>query len=807
MAFTDTASLPYLYLTIEGLGPTTDTGGTAVAYRLSTFDPGFAGFPAGTWRPYMSVLPSHVESELDPATCEVNNSAITFDLIEGSAGAVFLSDLFATRQRSRVGRLAARALAADATIDVTRVVGGVPAVNDVCWIGREALRITGVAAAGGVADPKTGVASDRLTVTRARYDTTAHIHDLGSNFGDDEVRYRPHYLRGREVTLRVNFQGDVEASAIVIWRGLLDGLELVTDGDAAGAAWRLRCRGVNGLLDTVIGHHLWIGRMQSIDELWSEQGLTVGAWIGASDDWSGGLPGAEQPMRPEPDSSNGGYVTIGDVLFDYNLDPARNPAAGASVLLELTVVNPADPGESALPEFKPVREVFPTGKTLTHAQFAPDPTGAAVARASDHPIDIFLCLALSTGDGSNVGAGQTSYDVLPSRIGAAIPVARFDILAWEAMRDRVMVRMPRLVIGEDGPFNLLGFATRELLGPCGIAPVEDEDGLIAPVRISEVSPADGVTAITEADVIPGSEVWDWSMDDQVSLSTWQFEGNAYSKEEFTLRFVTPAGRVRYPRSRDRTLSFAVHGMDPNDENARHAAEARQVWVARHFTEPPPRLTLALTWDNFRLALGSVVRLTHSSLPNPSTGTRGLVDEDFIVIGKRMAFEGLGQGGGGGVEVTLFWVGLDGTLGALWAPSAEVAAGDAGVGNPITVTENAFTDGEARGSVVADDTDGFLAGAATGDFVMLCDADLARRSANTPRITGKTATTLTLSDVFRDGGGVEIARAVGDLIIFVSDTGGVAPTVAWTAHMQESGAFADATNETIGTLARANHYLD
>jgi len=42
VAFTEVASQPYLYLVLDGLGPPTDTTGAGVAYRFSTYNPGFA---------------------------------------------------------------------------------------------------------------------------------------------------------------------------------------------------------------------------------------------------------------------------------------------------------------------------------------------------------------------------------------------------------------------------------------------------------------------------------------------------------------------------------------------------------------------------------------------------------------------------------------------------------------------------------------------------------------------------------------------------------------------------------------------
>ena len=799
--FSDRESQPYLYLTIEGIGPRTDATGTVQEYRWSTFDPGFGD--AGVWRSYLSVLPSHLESSLDVVTGEVKGSGIAFDLIEGSQ-ALFLTDVLATHDRTRVGRLALNASAAVLTLDVTQVAGGVPAVNDVLWIGREACRITVVVAGGGTGG------SDRLTVTRGRYGTTAHAHNTSDDRGDSEVRYRPHFLRGRGVTLRLNFRGNAEGSAVTLWRGYLDRLELVTGDEAHGAAWRLHCAGVLGLLDTVIGTRIWTGSALRLANTQNPRDFTgiIPLELEPSGDMAGGRPNAENPLTLRLDSNNEATIRAGKTVIAVFVDPDHNPAGAATISargIEWAVRRSPREVWADGEDRVSARQVLVTDPFLDWSRFRPDPPGAAVARVDDHPVVLFLCLALSTGAGTNLAAGGTNYDVLAEEFGAGIPVARFDMDAWEAMIDRVVARMPNLVVFYDGPINLMEYAQKELLGPIGIGITEDEDGLIAPLRISEVTPADSTTAISEDDVVPRSEAWSWDFDDQVGYQTWLFDHDGPEGDPVEFRVVSAAARVRYQAPLNRTLEIEARGLTL--ENGQQTIVQRAQFLQRHFQEPAPQLTLSLTWDNFRLPLGSAVLLTHNDLPNPRTGTRTLSAESFLVVGKRMRFSDLADQSGGGVMVRLFWVGLDAPTEALWAPAAEVDQADFGTGTTVTVVENAFTDGFARGSVVADDTDAFqVGGVGVGDLVLLQDPDGVIRNDNVVRLTARTATTLTIDVVFSLLG-VEVNRNNGDIVAFVSDTGGPTPASAWTARMQQHAALADDAALTIGTTTRVNHYID
>ena len=77
------------------------------------------------------------------------------------------------------------------------------------------------------------------------------------------------------------------------------------------------------------------------------------------------------------------------------------------------------------------------------------------------------------------------------------------------------------------------------------------------------------------------------------------------------------------------------------------------------------------------------------LPDGRLDLAGSVDSSTVRdgdIGESVArlFAAAGAAQGGGLEVELRWVGLDSPNLGHWAPAAEVAAGDAGTGNPVTV---------------------------------------------------------------------------------------------------------------------------
>ena len=241
----DATSRPWLGIRIVGVGPDIDTTGADERFAFTTMaDPGVA---TGTWwRPWLVDVPDGVETTLDPVTGEISIGSLTVDLLEG-AQAVGLTEIFAVRERAQRGDLAASITAAAVTVDVFDRGGATPAVNQMLSLGDERMRITAVAVGGGVGG------SDRLTVTRARYGTTARIHTTAADYGDAEVRYRAHWLHGRIVEVYQGFYGDALPTTPKATY-ILEGIEVV-----GGTTWRLTMRGVEALIDTECLTHAWTG--------------------------------------------------------------------------------------------------------------------------------------------------------------------------------------------------------------------------------------------------------------------------------------------------------------------------------------------------------------------------------------------------------------------------------------------------------------------------------------------------------------------------------------------------------------------
>ena len=803
----DRSSIPVVYAQIQGVGPLTAPLGTEGRWRFASREPSVGAFGA-QWRPYLVDVPQISASRLDPVTGEVEPGGLVLDLLDGPQAAT-LTDVFAVR-RTDDGRgwLAANVAVGAATIDVTRDIG-VPAQFDVVWLGAEAMRVSGVALGGGVGG------SDRLTVTKGWYGTRDESHAARFNGGDGEVRYRPHFMLGRIVELWLNFDagGQVDGDAQQIGTYVLERLAFVD-----GTTWRLTLRGVESLLQTEVGQAAFHGWAPNVFSPRAAVGVRFDRDAFAEQDVGLMMAAFGQTENVSPDAAWGGYLRYDDACVEY--DWTTGFGGEGRVLVEITdwhIARTPLPTSDEIGVW--VREVLPTDRGLPHGRFAPIPSGGA-ATTSDHPIDIFLCLALSTGLGTNVVAGQTNYDVLPASpasplradYGAGIPVARFDIGAWESMKRRTFyARVPNLVIGWDGPFALLDFAQRELLGPLGIAAVADEHGLISPVRVSEVFPSATPTDLGSDDILAGTETWEMSLDGQVQTQSWKLDHNGPDGDpgsEYSVR--SPESLERFRDGEDRGLEIEARGWTVQS-GAMSVVLERAEFLLRHFLEPPPRFTVSLNWHQFWIPLGGAVTLTYAVPPNPVTGARGFASLPAIVLSRRPVLRDVVQGGhGGGVEVELFLVGLDSPTLCLWASSAVVGTLDAGTGVVVTVVENSFSDGTAsEDGTVADDTDGFQAGAVgTGCYVILIDSDGALQNANTPRVIAKTATTLTLSDVFRDGGGVEVARAVGDVVIYSGDTGAASyPAQAWTTYMQQHGAWVDAATGTVGGTTRTAQWGD
>ncbi len=828
----DFTGKPILYFVIEGLGPDTETDGSSKAYRWTTRDADTPFTPTTRFRPFLVDIPRQVETEVDIVTGETKTGGMSFTLVEGTGqtgttpNSVFLTELFAVRNRTKVGEFVGGTGAdsgvmttTDLTLDVKQVVGGIPLVNQVLALGDERMKITAVAGGGGAGG------SDRLTVTREFYGTTARNHYTAANNGDSEVRYRAHYMRTRPVDLFLNFADNVEGDELLVRSFILDYLKLRPDG----ASWDISLRGTESLLDQEVGDRLWHGwtllvsGQAGIDGEDSEPpwvreiGEPVVIPVYGRDPFLDGSVGQERPMvLTRNAAANAGFMRVGDSVCEYflNLLVDNNPLSTNVNITAWGLVGSDILERSSNAERHtkiPVRNIL-VAAIRDNSYFQPvyplEPR-----QPSAHPVDIFLCIAMSTGDnwpapGDNFTAGDPNWDVLPREFGAGIPSTRFNIPAFVAMRDRLGVSMPNLAIAWDGAFNLKKLMEEQLFGPVGVAVLPDSNGLLRPFRIQERFESDDPTVIGTDDIIPRSERYSWDFENQVTSQKWEIDhAGPEGDPGQILSVILPASRARFAQHMsDRRLTIEARGL--TEESGLDVAIERSMFVQRHFLEPPPTITLKLNWQHLFVAVGDLLEVTLATLPNIVDGTRGITSQSMIVTKKRFLLRELVRGGGGGIEVRLFWVGIDSPRMVLWSPSAVVAAGDALSGTTVTVERNAFSDGFARGSVLADDTESFTTGGVgVGDYVVLIDSDGALISDNTPHITAVTATTLTLSADFTSGGG-PVARQVGYVVVFAGDAGAASYTTTadWTTEMRKFGAWGEAGAD-IGSTTLKAHWSD
>jgi hypothetical protein len=261
---------------------------------------------------------------------------------------------------------------------------------------------------------------------------------------------------------------------------------------------------------------------------------------------------------------------------------------------------------------------------------------------SGNPITLALQILTSTGLANN-GA----YDVLPAVNGLGVPQALVDTAGLEALRAAEFpsdTYVFSLTDREDGKT----FIEEQLWKTLNVYPVVKQDGRYSAKRYKQTGAS--VMTLDEASIIG----WSWAMGDQEMINVveveydWDLEGarGVYSKTQIYTADL-PTGRSSIDKyGRRPPLGVSAKGIR-TASGGQAILDNRAFEVVKRFAEPPLTLTLDVFYSKHVLEAGDNITVTHSGIPNPRTGLRGLTSELFQII--NFSF------GEGRVRIQLLWI--------------------------------------------------------------------------------------------------------------------------------------------------------
>lgn len=783
------AGRPILYWQIEGWGPYW-SGNVAAGQRTWPYGWSTADLSATSARylPLLARVPSTLSESIDPRNGSTAIGSMPIELLDGRTDdptySGVVTDLLATEvQRYGTWTLAADMTAVALTMTVTPLSGLAAlqaalaaSVQDVLWVGREAVRFSAV-------NPGTGVIT---LAARGYYGTTAEAH---ATAGDAEVRDHPHFVRDRQALLYLTLMapdGTLGTSSRQVYGGY------VSEWEAEGPTiYQLSTRSALSRLDAEIGRKQLVG--QTTGASTPMYGMRTGTLEGSM--LTVTLP--EGPGSVANMEARGGvycshFLVDGKQIVEASTGiPFSHPPTVDLVILRTGVAGT----DSELPDKKStVAEVLLTDPepepgglhTLVH----PFLSVTAVAPLL-HPLEIALAIMTSTGTKTN---GER--DCLPAGWGLGIPTTELATQAWEdAIADPSLAcTMPGLLVGGEGkPFVAKTWIEQTICKPLGVFLYMDEDGLLSIGRLRDVYPLESLETLTDADVIPGTERLGGNQEALVGWTVYHYDLDRSDNEyKVTYRFRHARTEERY-RTHGDTVEIEAEGI--RGLGTPPLIVARAALIDRMFATPLPVVEVETSLHKLDLTLTQPVALTCASIVDPWLGTRGVAARACAVVGREINWP-MAR-----IKWRLAFLPLTDT--GHWCPAGVVNAGDAGTGTTVTLTERTYTDGDDVLELPTEDVLGFAYGAAgVGDLVALYTADGAPRCDNVPRVTATSAAanTITLSIVFKSGGG-EVTRNAGDVVTFCRyGAGATAPAEDWTAPMKTHAAWADATTGTIGATS-------
>lgn len=276
-------------------------------------------------------------------------------------------------------------------------------------------------------------------------------------------------------------------------------------------------------------------------------------------------------------------------------------------------------------------------------------------RARGHPVDLFLSFLTSTGTGSN-----GPYDIFPADAAMGLSTQYLDVASLEAIKTEYP--------GETWEFSITGptegktFFEEQFCKALALYPYISQFGQLAVKKFKTAPPAGSVSlTVTETDDVIDFE---GPVDGPVlNEAVVEFDFDLESRpKEFGKRIIytLPSNIAVFGRKPPWTLRhFGLRTAD----GAENLLGRTLLDLARRYgtTTVPPVIKVRVPYRRHVLDIGDHVKLTHSKIPNPITGVRGVTDAVCEVQDVTPTF----LTRGGGLVLTLLYVGGIPTLIGGW----------------------------------------------------------------------------------------------------------------------------------------------
>lgn len=389
--------------------------------------------------------------------------------------------------------------------------------------------------------------------------------------------------------------------------------------------------------------------------------------------------------RVEFSSKSGGNFVAGDTITGGTsgqtavVVEADTTAAGDLLFVYDGTVNGG--------EFTPAESISCGGVSATADSVEP------ILRPRNNIVDAILQVMMSTGDTGSNGR----YDTLSAGLGLGVDSDLIDVESFESLRDDLLGNIVVDFVIEE-PIDFKEWFEKEIGVLAQVFLYENTDGKIAlghlmtrleAVRYDRSNTVPSFDLSNQSPVVPG-----WASGrDQINKIQIRYNRRPGTGEYLSKAFVNFGDQAEILEGHGRKLqikSGALYVPDAYFQGLSHRDPALPP-LLRRFTSvlwdrlakyPCPTIRISTTVAMGHVEVGSIVTVTHPTLPNLRTSARGLSGEYYQVVSKQRRNDGA-------CEFELWQIGVHDNKFGFIVPSAKVVSysdDGAGAGKGRVVVE-------------------------------------------------------------------------------------------------------------------------
>ena len=296
-------------------------------------------------------------------------------------------------------------------------------------------------------------------------------------------------------------------------------------------------------------------------------------------------------------------------------------------------------------------------------------------------IDIMLQLIISSGGGG-------TYDVLD--FGMGIRQELVDIAEFENVRDTtgyISTQSGDIELRGDED-NFLEFIEQNFLEPSGLRLWYRDNGIISLLVLAEPQPVQG-ESILEDEMINGRMPL-WRSNSRRIINILKIKLNFdISKKRFSRELIFTDNNSIAKYGKKKVKEIKTRALQTGNGALSFLTSFSNKYLSFYSTPAPSLDKVSLQANQQYFDAGNVVNISHSSLPNLITGSRGVIADSVQILGKKFDFKDSTS------EYNLFYARLLNIRIGFIAPTGTVKAGSwsTSVFELITADNNKFKAGD------------------------------------------------------------------------------------------------------------------